>query len=282
MTTDAQRVLAEHPEWFHSITLAPGVVTPGRKTAAVLADEWQRMALPSLAGKRVLDIGAYDGYFSFAAERAGAREVVALDHYVWSVDPVAYAAAWRRAREGGPPVPPPHLSAHWDPVGLPGRAPFDAARAALGSTVVPVVGDFATMDLAPLGTFDVVLFLGVLYHLEEPLTSLRRLRSLVAPGGRLVVETEAVAIPGAGGRSVCEFFPAAELNDDPSNWWVPNATALAGLCTGAGFAEARVVSAPWNGWRPLARAGRDWARDVARGRLRPPVVRYRAVVHATT
>ena len=45
--------------------------------------------LPDLAGKTVLDIGAWDGYYSFQAERLGASGVVALDHYVWGVDMAA-------------------------------------------------------------------------------------------------------------------------------------------------------------------------------------------------
>lgn len=77
--------------WWHSIDLA-GVVTPGGKSAARLAQEWAAMDVPDLTGKSVLDIGAWDGYFSFRAEQAGAREVVALDHYVWSIDREGRAA----------------------------------------------------------------------------------------------------------------------------------------------------------------------------------------------
>jgi len=279
MSEAARAVLARHPEWFHSITLAPGVVTPGRKSADVLAAEWTRLALPPLAGKRVLDIGAYDGYFAFAAERGGAAEVVALDHYMWSTDLVPYMQGWRAARSGGASVPPPHQSPHWDPVGLPGRAPFDAARAALNSRVIPMTGDVLTMDLTPLGQFDVVFFLGVLYHLESPLPAVQRLLELVVPGGLLVMESEVMTLPGSGGRAVCEFLPGAELNDDPSNWWVPNRRGMVGLCEAAGFRSARVVS-DTRGWRSAARALLDGAREALRGQVRMPVLRSRAVVHA--
>ncbi len=130
--------------------------------------------LPDLRGKTVLDIGAFDGYFSFTAERLGAAKVTALDHYVWSFDQPEYVKAREEAERTGPEYPPPHQRRHWRPDELPGRRPFDLARAILGSNVEPVVGDYMTMDLATLGQFDVVLFLGVLYHMEEPLRAMRR------------------------------------------------------------------------------------------------------------
>ncbi len=52
-----------------------------------------------------------------------------------------------------------------------------------------------TMDLATLGQFDVVLFLGVLYHMEDPLRALRRVVEMTAHGGLVVIETAAVDIP---------------------------------------------------------------------------------------
>ena len=47
--------------------------TPGEKTPGSLGQEWQNLALPSLSGRTVLDIGAWDGWFSFAAERSAHR-----------------------------------------------------------------------------------------------------------------------------------------------------------------------------------------------------------------
>jgi tRNA (mo5U34)-methyltransferase len=238
----AEAVLRAHPEWYHSIELAPGIVTPGR--APLEHWEWSSSALqlPDLHGKSVLDIGAYDGFFSFAAERLGAARVVALDHYVWSTDMAEYMKEWRESRRTGAPLPAPHESRHWHPAELPGRRPFDAARELLGSKVEPVVGDYMTMNLSELGRFDVVLFLGVLYHMEEPLNAMRRVASVTAPGGLAVIETEAMEIPGLEDRSICEFFPGKELNNDPSNWWAPNAKAIEGLCHAAGFREFTILT----------------------------------------
>jgi hypothetical protein len=61
------------PEWFKTIELAPGMVTPGRMPADWLANEWRALRLTDLAGCRVLDIVAYEVAFPFAAERAGRR-----------------------------------------------------------------------------------------------------------------------------------------------------------------------------------------------------------------
>ena len=239
---DAKAVLRACPEWYHSIRLAPGIVTPGRSSIEYFEASLRSLQLPDLHGKSVLDIGAYDGFFSFSVEGLGATRVVALDHYIWSVDMAEYMKDWRESKRSGAPLPAPHESRHWHPDELPGRRPFDSARELLGSKVEPVVGDFMTMNLTELGKFDVVLYLGVLYHMEEPLRAMRRVASVTAPHGLAVIETEAMEIPGLEDRSFCEFFPGRELNNDPTNWWAPNAKAIEGFCKAAGFREATILS----------------------------------------
>jgi tRNA (mo5U34)-methyltransferase len=277
--TTADDVLSRHPEWYHSIELAPGKVTPGRAALSVWQDALRSLHLPPLAGRSVLDIGAYDGFFSFAAEQRGAARVVALDHYTWSTDMVAYMQQWREARAAGRKLPSPHLTSHWRPADLPGKAPFDAARAALGSQVESVVGDFMTIADSRVGAFDVVLFLGVLYHLEEPLSAMRRVFNFTAPGGLCVIETEAMEIPGSGERAFCEFFPGDELNNDASNWWVPNLAALSGLCRAAGFSSVTAMPMRWP-LNPVRRLGRQAKNTLARVPFVGIPRRYRLVVHA--
>src|SRR5262245_37663164 len=68
--------------WYHSIDLGDGIVTPGRSESVPLTAG----QLPDMRDRTVLDIGAWDGYYSFLAERCGASRVVALDHYAWGVD----------------------------------------------------------------------------------------------------------------------------------------------------------------------------------------------------
>src|SRR3954465_13227604 len=107
--------------WFHSIDVGRGVVTPGQKPPEVLEAEWGQLHLPDLEGKSVLDIGAWDGFFSFRAESAGAARVVALDHYVWAMHLDEQQAYYRACREAG--VAPDQYHERpdlWDPVGLPG------------------------------------------------------------------------------------------------------------------------------------------------------------------
>src|SRR5688572_2733226 len=141
--------------WYHTLDLGGGVVTQGvDDTPLRLA----RLDLPaSLAGRTVLDIGAWDGFFSFEAERRGAARVVASDYYSW------HGTGWGT------------------------KAGFELARAALGSRVEDL--DVDVMDLSPerAGTFDVVFFLGVLYHLPNPLLALERVASVTRD--LLVLET---------------------------------------------------------------------------------------------
>ena len=141
--------------WHHQIDLGQGVVTPGLdKSAAKLAD----LQLPSLQGKSVLDIGAWDGYFSFAAERLGAQRVRATDSFAW----------------GG---------AEWG-----SQDSFQLCREALDSKVEDQYID--VLDLAPEavdGTWDVVFCLGVLYHMANPMLMMERVASVT--GELLVLET---------------------------------------------------------------------------------------------
>jgi len=234
-----QRLVDEASPWHHSIDLGDGVVTPGGKTLHHHHDELLRMRLPPLAGKSVLDIGAWDGYYTFMAEGAAASRVVALDHYAWSVDYKKATDYAERERVAGRPIRAFHtVPGLWDPVGLPGKRGFDVASRALNSRAEVIVADFMTMDLAALGTFDVVFFLGVVYHLEEPLRALRRVRQVTR--GFAVIESEAVSVPGP----FWKFAGHAQVNHDPTIWWVPTVEGLRDMCLAAGFADVVVTAGP--------------------------------------
>src|SRR5688572_2684651 len=193
--------------WYHTLDLGRGIVTEGiDDTPLRLA----RLGLPlSLSGRTVLDIGAWDGFFSFEAERRGAARVVASDYYSW------HGPGWGT------------------------KAGFELARATLGSRVEDLNID--VMDLSPerVGTFDVVLFLGVLYHLPHPLLALERVASVTRQ--LLIVET-VVDLIGVR-RPAMAFYPGRELNDDPTNWWAPNVPAMHGMLSASGFAKIRTVTA---------------------------------------
>lgn len=230
------------PFWWHSIDLGHGVVTPGHKPPGVLRAELDALALPDLRGKSVLDVGGWDGFFAFAAERRGAARVAVVDHYMWAMDSPGQQAYWRRCRQDGVTPRPYHETEFWHPATLPGKRGFDLAREALGSGVEAIVADFMETDLEALGEWDVVLYLGVLYHMEDPLRALRRVAAVTRE--LAVVETEAFAIPAFEHETLWRFFPGAELNGDISNWWAPNLPALGGALTAAGFSDVRALRGP--------------------------------------
>ncbi len=235
MNVDELRARVASTFWYHTIDLPGSIRTPGvSQTPPLHGDE-----LPDLAGRSVLDIGAFDGYYSFAAERLGAARVVALDGYAWCVDFARRQTYWDECRELGTiPDAARDLTDFWLP-DAPGRAGFDLARTALASRVEPLVGDFMAMDLDELGSFDVTLFLGYLYHVQEPLRALDRLRHITREVA--VIETHAVVVEGYRSANVMLFYPGDELGGDFTNWYVPTEAALHGLCRAAGFSRVRTV-----------------------------------------
>lgn len=238
MTREELRSKVAALSWYHTIDLGDGIVTPGADNTPV---RLARLDLPaSFAGRTVLDVGAWDGFFSFEAERRGASRVVATDFYSW------HGPGWGT------------------------KAGFELARRGLQSRVEDV--DIDVMDLSPerVGTFDVVLFLGVLYHLRHPLLALDRLASVTRE--LLILET-VIDLVGIR-RPAAAFYPGRELNDDPTNWWGPNVPAVHGMLRSAGFESVRTVtkerSAIFRGARALLhhlrgknRLGRAFRQDRA-------------------
>lgn len=220
MDREVLRAAVEAHRWYHTIDLGGGVVTRGVDDTPV---RLARLALPrSLAGRTVLDVGAWDGFFSFEAERRGAARVVATDYYSW------HGPGWGK-KQG-----------------------FQLARRVLGSRVEDV--DVDVMDLSPerVGTFDVVLFLGVLYHLPHPLLALERVASVTRE--LLVLET-VVDLVGLR-RPAMAFYPGRELNADPTNWWGPNVPAVHAMLRTVGFGRVDTITpppgAPYRAARALA------------------------------
>jgi tRNA (mo5U34)-methyltransferase len=194
----------------------------------------------------VLDVGAWDGFFSFEAERRGAERVVAVD-----------GPAWREPA--------------WGPGGFGTKAGFELARRALRSAVEDREIDLEEISVETLGRFDVVLFLGVLYHLKHPWPVLERVASVC--DGLLILETHADLLDLR--RPAMALYPGAEVAGDASNWWGPNVAALRAMLREEGFARVEVVHREPLPYR-LARA--------AYRRVRGPRFRAqqgRVVVHAT-
>jgi tRNA (mo5U34)-methyltransferase len=211
--------------WFHRIDLGDGRVTPGiDDTPAKLA----RLHLPAdLTGLSVADIGAWDGFFSFEAEKRGAQNVMAIDSYCWSGD------GW--ADDSG----------------------FRYAHAALNSKVETLFCEVMDIDADRLGQFDVVLFLGVLYHLKDPLTALEKVAAITR--GRLILETK-VDLLSTETPSFA-FYQGTEMNSDPTNWWAPNESGLIAMLKSVGFSRVEVVTSPKPLWQRVWRKpnpGESW------------------------
>src|SRR5262245_19194610 len=157
--------------WYHTIDLGHGIVTQGiddtpRRTA--------QLDLPTdLRGKSVLDIGAWDGGLSFECERRGASRVLATDSFCWSGD------GWG-TKDG-----------------------FEFARAAIDSRVEDLEIDVLELSPDRIGTFDVVLFVGVLYHMRDPLLALEHVASVSSD--LLILDTHCAAADI--GQPAMIFYP---------------------------------------------------------------------------
>ena len=196
---------ANRLQWYHCLKLTPDFTTPGRSGFSLDMPGWETTyQFPSadeLRGKSLLDIGTMNGIFSYEAERRGASKVLAIDR-----DPPAY-----------PDAP----------------EAFKLAGRALGSRVVTYRG-MSIYDLSPKdpGQFDFVLLYGVLYHLKFPMLGLYRAASICKQ--EFIVETH-VTLNDDLGLPMMLFYPGSELNDEPTNWWGPNARCMDALMEHLGF-----------------------------------------------
>ena len=193
--------------WYHSFEFPDGAVIDGYMPLAVQKERYARYPIPDdLSGKRVLDIGAWDGWFSFEAERHGAQ-TMAID----CVEIPTFLQVHRR----------------------------------LESKVDYRVLDFYELPAAGLGKFDVVFFLGVLYHLRHPLLALEIVCGLttdVAIVESFVIDAETWkehqdAIP------TLEFYETFELGNQYDNWSGLTVACLLAMCRAAGFARVELMFA---------------------------------------
>jgi tRNA (mo5U34)-methyltransferase len=181
-----------------------GVFTPGANDVARMLS---LAGLPrDLRGSRVLDVGTMSGGCAFECERRGA-EVVAID------------------------------------LMSPDETGFNRLKELLSSRV-----EFrrrSVYDLSPseLGTFDVILFLGVLYHLRYPTVGVDNLRRVSRPGTRVFIESHVHSFDPEE-PPAWRFFPGGELNDDPSNWFSPNPAAVLTAFETLGYETELVGTTP--------------------------------------
>ena len=217
----AQRI-RELGEWFHNIDLRGHQTAPAHFLGDYPAVKWQRFAhaLPAdLHGRSVLDVGCNGGFYSIEMKRRGADRVVAMDWDVRYLEQARFAA-----EVCGTPIEFRRLSVY---------------------------------DVAALSErFDIVLFMGVLYHLRHPLLALDLLHEHVT---RDVLVFQSMLRGTADDFPVATDYPFAETaifdqpgypklhfiehrySHDQTNWWVPNRAAAEAMLRSAGY---RVTARP--------------------------------------
>jgi SAM-dependent methyltransferase len=164
-------------------------------------DEWQAKGLPnSLNGLSFLEVGCWEGVFCVEAKRRGAKEVVGID-YCTSPDLLV-----------------------------------NLERENFTFIQMDILSDKSLQ----LPVFDLVYSAGVLYHLEDPLGFLLRLRNLTSIGGSLVIET--TCLYDGNELPILLYHPRSDFDENPSNWWTPNETCLVEMLHQAGFEDVNVIS----------------------------------------
>jgi tRNA (mo5U34)-methyltransferase len=188
--------------WYHSIELPDGSIIPGIHPVEELRARIGRYPIPQdLRGKRVLDIGAWDGWFSFEMERRGAT-VVAVDS----------------ARQ----------------------ETFFEAKRLLNSKVEYIVEDICHLSPRDIGYFDIVLFFGVLYHLKHPLLALERVCALTTDFAcieSVIIDDP----PQPDAIPLLEFYETTELAGQFDNWCGPNTQCLLAFLRTAGFVNPKLL-----------------------------------------
>ena len=202
--------------FFHALPLGPGQYA--RSTKGVLTHQFlDQIKLPKdLTGKRVLDLAASDGFYSFECEARGAAEVVSVEGPGW-LDRDEFKR-------------------------------YDFAHRRYGSKVKYVTSWLEDLDAEALGQFDLTLCLGLYYHLRDPFFCLRKLcamtREMLIVTGRTVrcapFDPFAAAAPGDPGRPP---QPASilMLSDKGFGKWTANTRALMDMLRIAGFARVEVL-----------------------------------------
>jgi tRNA (mo5U34)-methyltransferase len=205
--------------WFHNIDIHGVKTAPNHFLGDYPAVKWRRFAdaLPAdLTGKTVLDIGCNGGFYAIEMKRRGADRVLGLD------SDREYLAQARFAAE------------------------------ALG---IPIeFRELSVYDVGLLGEkFDLVLFMGVLYHLRHPLLALDLIHEHVAKDLLVFQSMQRGAARVQKVEENYEFweerifdratwpklhFVEQRYADDPTNWWIPNRACVEAMLRSAGFAIA--------------------------------------------
>ncbi len=217
---EARTAIDEVGRWYHTIEVAPGVLTPGMFDLRATVD---RLPWPDVKGKRCLDVGTFDGFLAFELERRGAREVLATDiasyqGWDWEHHLTERGPAYMRAVFG---------NAH--------GAGFEVARRLRGSAATLRFANVYDLSPQSVGEFDVVVCGSLLLHLRDPLRALAAIRSVCR---EWFLCTDQVDL----GRSLwAPRRPLVRLDgtSGETQWWLPNAAGHRQMLAATGFALER-------------------------------------------
>src|ERR1019366_8651944 len=190
------------------IELPGGLITPGWSDPRV--EKLPYFGLPrDMSGMRVLDIGHAEGFFSFEAERRGASEVLGIE-----MDPRMLVN-------------------------------FHICRNALGSKVRSIGASVYELSARVYGTFDLVFFFGVLYHLRHPLLALEKVAGVCT--GTLLMQS--ATCQNDSDTPMAEFHPSGIQSGpadkpifDPTCFWFPNPACCKAMLQHVGFVEIERIS----------------------------------------
>ena len=207
-------------DWYHSIDLGHGVVTPG------FVDHRPQLphyGLPdSMAGLRCLDVATWDGYWAFEMERRRAAEVVALDVASFADCDVPKALLDEVTRTN---------------VSTPLGEGFRVAREVLHSDVRREICNVYDLSPQRFGKFDFVFLSDLLLHLRDPQLALEKVSS-VCRGTLTVADVYHPSLEAYGDACLSQFQGSIEA----LGWWAPNTNTLKMMMKVAGFEPVTEVS----------------------------------------
>lgn len=197
LISEAQKLVDSVPNWHHKFEIFPGVITPGSYDPSFLLE---KMRLPEdLSGARVLDIGVSDGYFALQMSRLGAS-VTAIDY--------------RNKTDHGY-----HVMEKLNP-----------------NTITYHVMNIYDLSRDALGSFDIVLFMGVLYHLPDMMRALHTIRDCCRHVMYLESHSENAFCPDI---AASRYYRSASLSGDHTNFWAPNRLCVHDMLHDASFDVVR-------------------------------------------
>lgn len=194
--------------WYHRFELPDGIIIPGWEGIYGIWDNIRKARERiEYRGKRVLDLGSRDGMWAFEAEGMGASHVIATDMGCEGYrEHILFIKAVKRSLAG---------------------VYFNIPVQDLARRLDCLLADWGEL-------FDVIQHLGLFYHLEDPIISLRECRKCLKLGGKMLFETaiflDKSELPLALYNSLSHIY------EDRNTYWAFNRAALVGALTATGFA----------------------------------------------